>query len=64
MMAAESTFTISSVFNRYQVYKDIWDAAQGEVLPCRSDGANSHDPLEAYIYYPGVYNTPMAVQGN
>ena len=49
VMAAESTFTISSVVCGYHVYKGIWNAPQGQVLPCRSDRTNLHDPFAVSV---------------
>lgn len=52
-MMAAATFTISSVVRGYHVYKDVWNAAQGEVLPCRSDTANLHDPFAVSVVQNG-----------
>ena len=37
-----STFSISS---GYHVYKDIWETAEGEVLPCTRELNNLQDPF-------------------
>ena len=49
VIAAESTFTISSVVRGYHVYKGIWNTPQGEVPPCRSDRTNLHDPFTVSV---------------
>ena len=46
---SRSAFTISSAVRGYHVYKDIWDAAQGEILPCASEGNNLHDPFAVSV---------------
>ena len=37
-------FTIDSCIRGYHVYKDIWNPVLGEVLTCRADIGNVHDP--------------------
>ncbi len=35
---------VETVVRGFHVYKEVWDAAVGEELPCRKDVGNSHDP--------------------
>ncbi len=38
------SFSVETVVRGFHVYKEVWDAAFGEELPCRRDVGNSHDP--------------------
>ena len=45
-MASEvESFTIDSMIRGYHVYKDVWSSFIGEVLYCRRDIRNHHDPF-------------------
>ena len=44
-----STFSISSSVRGYHVYKDIWEAAEGEVLPCTRELNNLQDPFAVAV---------------
>ena len=44
-----STFSISSSVRGYHVYKDIWEAAEGEVLPCIRELHNLQDPFAVAV---------------
>ena len=59
---SRSAFTISSVVRGYHVYKDIWNAAQGEVLPCGSERSNLHDPF-AVVKFSWIL-LPMKISEN
>ena len=37
-------FTIQAMVRGYHVYQDEWDAVIGEVLQCRRETGNRHDP--------------------
>ena len=37
-------FALSSMVRGYHVYKDIWDADEGEILDCVQETTNHHDP--------------------
>lgn len=47
MMTA--SFSLSSSIRGYHVYKDIWEAAEGEVLPCSRELHNLRDPFAVAI---------------
>ena len=36
-------FALSSMVRGYHVYKDIWDADEGEILDCVRETTNHHD---------------------
>ena len=40
-----ATFSLNSVVSGYHVYKDYWEAATGEILRCREERTNIHDPF-------------------
>ena len=37
-------FSIQAMVQGYHVYQDEWDAVIGEVLQCRKETGNWHDP--------------------
>ena len=39
------SFTVESVIRRYHVYEEVWSSVIGEVLVCRRDTRNRHDPF-------------------
>ena len=45
VISAVKSFTMDSMIRRYHVYKDIWSSFVGEVLYCRRDVRNYHDPF-------------------
>ena len=48
-MAADNSFSLSTVVRGYHVYKHLWEAAEGETLPCRCERTNLHDPFAVAI---------------
>ncbi len=44
-----SSYSISSSVRGYHVYKDIWEAAEGEVLPCNRELHNLQDPFAVSV---------------
>ena len=44
-----ATFSLNSVVKGYHVYKDYWEAATGEILQCRKERTNIHDPFTVAI---------------
>ena len=45
------SLAINSVVRGYHVYKDFWEAATGEILRCREERTNIHDPFAVAIIY-------------
>ena len=43
------SFTIDSMIRGYHIYKDVWSSFIGEVLCCRRDVRNHHDPFAIAI---------------
>ena len=39
-----STYTVETIVRSYHVYRAIWEAAVGQVLPCQQERGNAHDP--------------------
>ncbi len=39
------TFSISSMTRGYHIYQGTWNALVGEVLECKRESSNSHDPF-------------------
>ncbi len=44
-----ASFSFSSAVRGYHVYRDIWHAAEGEVLPCSRELHNLRDPFAVAI---------------
>ena len=42
-------YSCDSMVRGYHIYKDIWEAAVGEVLDCRREGSNRYDPFAVAI---------------
>ena len=40
----------------FDVYKDVWDAEEGEILICEQEISNRHDPYAVLIFV--VEHTP------
>ena len=43
-MAQSELYVYHSSVRGYHVYKDIWDATIGDILVCRKEASNVHDP--------------------
>ena len=43
------SLAINSVVRGYHVYKDFWEAATEEILRCRKERTNIHDPFAVAI---------------
>ena len=48
-MASTSSLSFDSVVRGYHVYKDIWEASEDELLPCRRETANRYDPFAVAV---------------
>ena len=44
-----SEYTFESVVRAYQVYREILTAQDGEVLQCRRERSNLHDPFAVAV---------------
>ena len=45
MVSHVHTFSVQSMVCGYHVYQSVWDAAcDGEILPCKREVGNTHDP--------------------
>ena len=49
LISAVESFTIDSMIRGYHVYKDVWSSFIGEMLYCRRDVRNHHDPFAAAV---------------
>ena len=47
--ATETSFSFPSAVRGYHVYKDVWAATEGEVLPCSRELHNLRDPYAVAI---------------
>ena len=45
MESEVDSFTVESVIRGYHVYEEVWSSVIGEVLVCRRDTRNRHDPF-------------------
>ena len=53
--SSQSTSTeIESMVRGYHVYKDIWDAAEDELLDCRREPFNSYNPFAVSVIRNGT----------
>jgi len=50
----ESYSIHTSVYRGYHVYKDVWEAALGQLLPCQREPGNIHDPYAVAVVETGV----------
>ena len=48
-MSSNSSFSVSSAVRGYHVYKDIWTATEGEILPCSRELHNLRDPFAVAV---------------
>ena len=47
-------YSIHTNARGYHVYKDIWEAALGQLLPCQREPGNIHDPYAVAVVETGV----------
>ena len=40
-----SEFAVESCVRAHHIYKNLWDASEGEELPCKKDSGYEIDPL-------------------
>ena len=53
-----STYTVETIVRGYHVYRAVWEAAIGQVLPCKQERGNVHDPYTAASSRHVLYATP------
>ena len=53
-MSSSSSYAVQTVVRGYHVYKDIWNAATGQILPCQCERGNVHDPYAVGVVERGV----------
>ena len=55
-LSVKMQFSIEGMIRGYHIYKDIWDAQQGERLTCTPEMGNIHDPFAVSVPY--CYRSP------
>ena len=48
------SYSIHTSVRGYHVYKDVWEAAFGQLLPCQREPGNIHDPYDVAVVETGV----------
>ena len=48
-MVMEERFVLETVVRRYHVYKDVWKPRLGELLQCKMEFGNIHDPYAVAV---------------
>ena len=48
------SYSIHTSVRGYHVYKDVWEAALGQLLPCQRGPGNIHDPYAVAVVETGV----------
>ena len=49
-----ASFSVQAMVRGYHVYKDIWNAVDGETLGCRRETTNVHDPFSVTVVKDGT----------
>ncbi len=49
-----ANFSVESMVRGYHVYKDVWVAADGQLLQCRRETSNGHDPFAVAVIRDGT----------
>ena len=49
MADIECEFSVPTSVRGYHEYKDIWEAAIGEILQCQRELSNRHDPFAVAV---------------
>ena len=55
------TFSIASMTRGYHVYQGTWNALVGEVLECKRESSNSHDPFAVAVVRNSTGGTAVVV---
>ena len=45
---------VQTIVRGYDAYRDIWNAATGQILPCQRERGNVHDPYAVAVVEKGV----------
>ena len=48
------SYSIHTSVRGYHVYKDVWEAALSQLLPCQREPGNIHDPYAVAVVETGV----------
>ena len=43
-MSKLESYEVATVDRGYHVHVTVWDAAVGQILPCKREGSNIHEP--------------------
>ena len=43
-MSEIKSYRVATVDRGYHVYVAVWEAVVGQILPCKREGGNIHDP--------------------
>ena len=56
-------YTVETVVRGYHMYKKVWDATIGQVLPCQKEHGKVHDPYAITVLKRGVIvgHVPQAI---
>ena len=49
-----NAYTVKTIVHGYHVYRAVWEAAVGQVLPCQQERSNTHDPYAVAVVDRGV----------
>ena len=49
-----NAYTVKTIVRGYHVYRAVWEAAVGQVLPCQQERSNTHDPYAVAVVDRGV----------
>lgn len=53
-METEETYVLETIVQGYHAYKELWEAAIGDALPCQRERGNMHDPYAVALVKEGV----------
>ena len=48
-MSKLESYKVATVDRGYHVYVAVWEAAVGQILPCKREGGNIHDPYAVAV---------------
>ena len=62
-MSELQSYALESIIQGYHVYKEVWEASIGQILPCRREAGNIHDPYAVAVVEQGVFvgRVPRAI---
>ena len=59
-MSKLESYEVPTVDRGYHVYMAVWEAAVGQILPCKREGGNFHDPYAVTV----VKNNDMPIDND